>query len=84
MPLLINRTKGRVINTLLLSPVCKALPTFQFQSVLLPACKKLAGVYRAPGTRTDFYCSRLWSADPIITNTRFSLSPSQDEEVSGV
>jgi len=29
MPLIINCTKGRVINTSLLSPVCKALSTFQ-------------------------------------------------------
>lgn len=81
MPLLINRTKGRVINTSLLSPACKALSTFWFQSLLLPACKKnLAGVYRPPWTRTTTPTSivagsvRCSPADPIVTNACLSLS----------
>lgn len=86
MPLLINWTKGRVINTSLLSPACKALPTFRFQSPLLPACKKLAGVYRLPGTRTAAPtsivagCARFSPADPIITNAPLSLRMKRSAE----
>lgn len=79
MPLLINRTKGRVINTSLLSPACKALPTFRFQSLYFPPVKKTGRSLQTAGDahrRTDFYCSRLRALQPRwpLHHERASLS----------
>lgn len=86
MPLLINRTKGRVINTSLLSPACKALPTFRFQSLLLPACKKSGRSLQTAGdahrrtTSIVAGCARFSPADPIITNAPLSLRMKRSAE----